>query len=256
MVKCVKCGTGWTSSGLPLCPVCGTKVEAPAPAAAHPYVIQTPAVQEAVRKNGSAVLDIPKVDPPKAEPYSFPVLKRVEPAAEPAKPPEQTAEQVRKPEAPKPEVKERPVQIEPPAPAAVETLDASAVYPPIRSAKVLRTSSRPLNGPIILGCLAYVAVIMLPITMAFEGHKVIGVLGFTLAGFFAPFAPIAWLAGLSAEQRRRDQELRAERRVTLGRLLGQWGTLLLVIETTVGLISIAALRLSSKFPPSFWRGEF
>jgi len=284
MVKCHNCGTGWTSSGLPLCPVCGTKVKTAEPAApaatpqaeAHPYVRQTPAVQEALRKSGSAVLDVPveirKVEPPKPQPYSFPVLQRAEPLAEPApvveapKPPPVPEAETRPPDPPKPEpfifqtlkrpaapapdvvVKENPVENEP--------IDASAVNLPIQELKQLRTAARPLNGPIILGCLAYVAVVMLPITMAFESHRVIGVLGFTLAGFFAPFAPIAWLVGLAAEKRRREQGLRPESRVTLGRLLGQWGTLLLVAQTTVGLIAIAAMRLSSKFPPSFWRGEF
>ena len=99
-----------------------------------------------------------------------------------------------------------------------------------------------------------VPVLVLPFAMAFENHRVIGILGFTLAGFFAPFAPIAWLAGLAAEKRRREQGLRPEGRVTLGRLLGQWGTLLFMAQATFALIAIAAMRLSSKFPPSFWRG--
>jgi hypothetical protein len=73
-----------------------------------------------------------------------------------------------------------------------------------------------------------------------------------MAGFFAPFAPIAWMVGLTAEQRRRDQGFRPERAVTLGRTLGQVATLVLVAELTVGLIAIAALRLSGKFPGSFW----
>jgi hypothetical protein len=237
MVKCANCGTGWTSEGLPLCPVCGTKVETPAkPPLEQPAVDRAATPAEAVRKNGSTVVLVPpeirKVEPrvepesPAPSPYSFPTL-------EPRKlTPEVT-------------VKEKSVENEP--------IDASAVNLPIQALKELRVAARPLNGPLILGCLAYVAVIMLPITMAFESHKVIGILGFTLAGFFAPFAPIAWLAGLSAEKRRREQGLRPERQVTLGRLLGQWGTLLLVAQTTVALIAVAAMRLSSKFPPTFWR---
>jgi len=290
MVKCQNCGTGWTSSGLPLCPVCGTKVPsaepvaAPVPAESHPYVIQTAAVQEALRKNGSAVLDVPveirKVEPPKAEAYSFPILKRPEPVAEPVvveipappPPPPAPKTEVRAPDPPttqdpKPEpfIFQTLKRTEPPPAPAVavkekpvenEVIDASAANLPIQALKELRVAARPLNGPLILGCLAYVAVIMLPITMALESHRVVGILGFTLAGFFAPFAPIAWLAGLAAEKRRREQGLRPERQVTLGRLLGQWGTLFLVAQTTVGLIAIAAMRLSSKFPPSFWRGEF
>jgi hypothetical protein len=307
MVKCQKCGTGWTSSGLPLCPVCGTKVDPPAPVAEgpaarkngssvvpappevrntepHPYVLPMPeaAAQEAGRKPASAVLDVPvespKAEPtrPKSKPICLPILPRQEPPilrAEPPPaaleaPPEPPKTEIRRPDPPMPEpfifqtlkraerparaasvtLKEKPVDMEP--------IDASAANLPVQALKELRTASRPLNGPLILGCLAYVAVVMLPITMAFESHRVIGVLGFTLAGFFAPFAPIAWLAGLAAEKRRRDQGLRPEGRVTLGRLLGQWGTLLLTAQVTFGLIAIAAMRLSAKFPPSFWRGEF
>jgi len=330
MVKCVNCGTGWTSEGLPLCPICGTKVETPGKKAeVKPPVELAAATSEAVRKNGSTVVMVPpeirKVEPPPAAPYSFPVIKRPEPPAPepvletpkpPVKPPppEERKTEIRKPDAPKPEpfifkTLKRP---EPPAPEPVfetpkppaeppppeerkteirkpdapkpepfifqtlkrpepaapqpqpevivkeksvenEPIDASAVNLPIQALKELRVAARPLNGPLILGSLAYVGVFLLPITMAFESHRVIGILGFTLAGFFAPFAPIAWLAGLAAEKRRREQGLRPERQVTLGRLLGQWGTLLLVAQTTVGLIAIAAMRLSSKFPPTFWR---
>jgi hypothetical protein len=260
MVKCSKCGTGWTSSGLPLCPVCGTKVDAPEPVAtealpapAHPYVVQTTALQETVKKNGSAVLDVPveirKAAPPEPQPYSFPILK---PA--PVEPPKVEA----KPAEPPPEVKPAPapVVIAKEKPVEMSPIDASAVNLPIQELKQLRISSRPLNGPLILGCLAYVSVLVLPIAFAFESHRVIGILGFTLAGFFAPFAPIAWLAGLATEKRRREQGLRPEGRVTLGRLLGQWGTLLFVAQATFGLIAVAAMRLYSRFPPTFWRGEF
>jgi hypothetical protein len=307
MVKCQKCGTGWTSSGLPLCPVCGTKVDPPTPVAEgptvrkngssveavppevqktepHPYVlpIAEAAAPEPSRKPASAVLDVPvesrKAEPPKpkSKPISLPILPRQEPAilrAEPPPalleaPPDPPKTEIRRQETPKPEPfifqtlqrAERPARatsvIAKEKPVDMEPIDASAANLPVQALKVLRTASRPLNGPLILGCLAYVAVVMLPITMAFESHRVVGILGFTLAGFFAPFAPIAWLAGLAAEKRRRDQGLRPEGRVTLGRLLGQWGTLLLIAQVTFGLIAIAAMRLSAKFPPSFWRGEF
>jgi hypothetical protein len=201
MVTCIKCGTGWTSSGLPLCPVCGTKVDAD--------------------KKGSAVATVAP-----------------EPRAEPAVP--------SLPLAPVLMLKEKPVDIEP--------LDPSSATLPGQELKELRVASRPVNGPLILGFLAFVAVGLLPLTLAFESHRVIGILGFTLTGFFAPFAPIAWMAGLTAEKRRREQGIRPEGRVRLGRLLGQWGTLLLVTQTTLALIAIAAMRLSAKFPPSFWRG--
>lgn len=276
MVKCLSCGTGWTSSGLPLCPVCGTKVPTAEPVAAEspqvascPYVAPAPAVQEAVRKNGSAVLDVPvevrKTEPPKSAEYSFPIVKRPDPppvASESPKPEPfifQTLKQAKEPSvADAPEVRPAaaPDVIAKEKPVDIQTIDASAANLPIQELKQLRVSSRPLNGPLILGCLAYVSILVLPVAMAFESHRVIGVLGFTLAGFFAPFAPIAWLVGLAAEKRRRDQGLRPEGRVTLGRLLGQWGTLLFVAQATVALIAIAAMRLSSKFPPSFWRGEF
>ena len=95
-------------------------------------------------------------------------------------------------------------------------------------------------------------VFLLPLTVAFESSRVLGVLGFCLTAFFVPFAPIAWTAGLIAEQRRRDQGLRPENSVSLGRLLGQWATLLLVSEVTLALMGIACLRLSGRFPFSFW----
>ena len=219
MVKCLNCGTGWTSEGLPLCPVCGTKVESKveAPAAA---------VAEAVRKNGSAVVEAP------------PAIREVPPVLAVA------------PRLPDPDVivKEKPVEN--------ELADASAVDLPAQAMKQLRVAARPLHGPLILGCRAFVAVAMLPVTLAFESDRVIGILGFTLAGFFAPFAPIAWLAGLAAEKRRREQGLQPEPPVILGRILGQVGTLILVAQTTAALIIIAVMRLSAKFPPSFWRGEF
>ncbi len=110
----------------------------------------------------------------------------------------------------------------------------------------------PLNGPIVLGSLALVTVILLPLAAAFESSRVFGVLGFCLSGFFLPFAPIAWIVGLATERRRREQRLRPERRVVIGRLLGQWGTLLLIAEGSIGLLLIAALRLAGKFPTTFW----
>ena len=57
MVKCLNCGTGWTSEGLPLCPVCGTTVETPAkPPLEQPAVDRAATPAEAVRKNGSTVV--------------------------------------------------------------------------------------------------------------------------------------------------------------------------------------------------------
>jgi hypothetical protein len=136
----------------------------------------------------------------------------------------------------------------------LQSADPSAAALP--AAKQLPLPSKPLQGPLVLGALAYVAVLLLPLTLAFESHRVLGVLGFCMAGFFAPFAPIAWMVGTAAEKRRREQGLRPERQVALGRLLGQWGTMLLVSELTLGLVSVAALRLSGKFPVSFWAPVF
>jgi len=214
MVKCANCGTGWTSAGLPLCPVCGTKVEASPPT---PPLLDLSPVSP--RPNGSALLEVP-------------VLKEVAP------------------------MNEAPVETRKPETRLLSPLqipDPSAVLPAL---KPLPAPSRPLNGPLILGILAYAGVILLPLAVVFESHRVAGVLGFCSAGFFAPFAPIAWMVALSAEKRRRDQGLRPEGRVTLGRLLGQGATLLLVTELTAAMIGIAALRLSGKFPVSFWTGIF
>ncbi len=115
---------------------------------------------------------------------------------------------------------------------------------------------RPLNGPIILGALAMVTGVLFPLSLAFEGNRVFGVLGFCMSGFFVPFAPIAWIAGLMAERRRLEQGLEPEPRVVLGRLLGQWGTLLLIAEVTAALVLIAGLRLAGKLPGTFWVQSF
>lgn len=229
MVKCANCGTGWTSSGLPLCPVCGTKVPTPAAVAKPPQpAAHAPmAAPEAAAacKSASAVLEVP------------PGIRREEPriverAVEPARPP------VMK--------KEEPVEAEP----RLQLLDASAVDVPVQ--KERPAPARPLNGPLILGVLAFVPALVLPLAVAFEATRVLGVLGFCMSGFFAPFAPIAWMVGLAAEKRRRDQDLRPERRVSIGRRMGQAATLLLVAEMTVSLVAIAALRLAGKFPATFW----
>jgi hypothetical protein len=285
MVKCATCGTAWTSSGLPLCPVCGTRVEEPVASSKSPKEDRRPApvplinyvsTDSSGRKasNGKAVLEIspefrnsesrvpgqlrvvdlaPVQAPvlePKLETYIFPQLKRVEPSPAIASLP-----------APVPTVNEaRPMPLAPPETRKPETrvlriteaIDASAILPVQAGAKILPGPARPMNGPLILGFLAFVPALMLPLTVAFEGSRVLGILGFCMSGFFAPFAPIAWIAGLSAEKRRRDQGLRSERRVSIGRLLGQGATLILVAELTLALVGIAALRLSGKFPNSFW----
>ncbi len=296
MVKCHKCGTGWTSQGLPLCPICGTKVEDPA---AAPKVVAAPVAAATRGAVLEAPAEPPKVQLKKVEPVPFvPTLKNPEPVAAvaakaptespnvelrkvepvPIVPTVKTPEPVAAPrvEAPKLQVHKvdpapsepvvQTVLLKPGAPKAeacpeaprsepyeferLQLSDPSALALPVM--RELRTTSRPLNGPLILGSLAYLGVFLLPLTVAFESSRVLGILGFCVTAFFAPFAPIAWMAGLSAEKRRREQGLRPENPVALGRLLGQWATLLLVSEVTLALIAIAALRLAGRFPFSFW----
>jgi hypothetical protein len=292
MVKCHKCGTGWTSKGLPLCPICGTKVEEPGPAVKAASAAERSPVTSSPEKPSLATLS-PKLEAPappprvrlkKVEPAPFvPTLPDPEPAPTPAPPPKIQIQKVA-PVPAEPLVRELVPAAEPPSPRAdidrfvhsvvlresapkpealpeapkstvqdferLELSDPSAISLPV--IRELRTSSRPLSGPLILGALAYVGVFLLPLTVAFESSRVLGVLGFCLTAFFAPFAPIAWLAGLAAEKRRREQGLRPENPVALGRLLGQWATLLLVSEVTLALVGIAALRLAGRFPFSFW----
>ena len=232
MTKCAKCGTGWTSSGLPLCPICGTKVPEPVAAAparvADPIpLIEMPAAEPAIAARQSAVAVLerpPEIRKPRTE---------ILPVPEPEPPPVLLK-------------KEFPVDPEP----RLRLVDPSAADIPVQ--RDLPSPTRPLIGPLVLGGLAFVPALLVPLTAAFEATRVLGVLGFCMAGFFAPFAPIAWMVGLAAEQRRRDQGLRPERTVTLGRKLGQAATLALVGELTLLLIAVAALRLAGKFPGSFW----
>jgi len=268
MVKCHKCGTGWTSQGLPLCPICGTRVEEPAAAA---KAVAAPVAAEKAARSArlEAPAEPPKIQIKKVEPF-VPTLKHAEPVVAPPEPVRIQKVEPAPAEPPKPRVEAEPfvptvvlktsapkteLRREPPKPASgdferLELSDPSAISLPV--IRELRTTSRPLSGPLILGFLAYVGVFLLPLTVAFESSRVLGVLGFCMTAFFAPFAPIAWMAGLSAEKRRRDQGLRPENPVALGRLLGQWATLLLVSEVTLALIGIAALRLAGRFPLSFW----
>src|SRR6185295_7301610 len=151
MVKCVNCGTAWTSSGLPLCPVCGARVEEGRRPDPVPVMSEAPS-ESSTRKgtNGSAALqgtpevktaesDIPvqlrtedappvpvPVQVPKPEPYIFSQLKRFEPgpasALPPAPPPEPSAE----PRKPGTKMHRIP-----------QAVDASGIYPVQAGAKVL-----------------------------------------------------------------------------------------------------------------------
>jgi hypothetical protein len=235
-----------------MCPICGAKV---ADAVLPPKPVPAPAVDTApllkFARNGgapkTAVLEAP-VEPPKlqiakVEPVK-PLTSKVEPVCPvhvvKETPPMDVPAETRTPESRRFEL--------------LQGADPSAAELP--PAKELPQSSKPLSGPLVLGAIAYVAVLLLPLTLAFESHKILGVLGFCMTGFFAPFAPIAWMVGMAVEKRRREQGLKPENRVTLGRLLGQWATLILVSEVTLALVSVAALRLSGKFPVSFWTSTF
>jgi len=254
MVKCSRCGTAWTSSGLPLCPICGTRVEEPVALSKTPEeglrqdpvpVINYVPSNSSGRKasNGSAVLEIAP-EFLKSESHLPAQLRVADPAPGSVPPLNEARPMGEAPrETPYPET--RVLRIP-------QGIDASAILPVQAGAKILPAPARPMNGPLILGFLAIVAAMMLPLTLVVEGTPVLGILGFCMSGFFAPFAPIAWIAGLSVEKRRRAQGLRSERRVSIGRLLGQGATLILIAEMTLALVGIAALRLSGKFPHSFW----
>lgn len=257
MMKCVSCGTAWSTSGLPVCPVCGARVGDAADASGTSKedrrpdpvpMISYPTSDSYRRKssNGSAVFEISTElrkseshpTPPKAllqDPTPTPVLspetKKVDPAPAIAPLPAAPLEAHK--------ATTRLFRVSP------------AILPAQADAKTPPAPAKPMIGPLILGFLAFVPTLLLPLTLAFEGSRVMGILGFCMTGFFAPFAPIAWTAGLYAEKRRRDQGLRSEPQISAGRLLGQCATLILVAEMTLALVGIAALRLSGKFPPSF-----
>jgi hypothetical protein len=156
------------------------------------------------------------------------------------------------PDSPCPAVGRKPSPAETGQPDAVDASVIIKACRPGQSERNWPAPARPLNGPLILGAFALVTGVMIPLTAVFESSRVFGIIGFCMSGFFLPFAPIAWIAGLSVEKRRREQRLRPERRVVVGRLLGQWGTLLLIAEGMIGLVLVAALRLSGKFPATFW----
>lgn len=141
--------------------------------------------------------------------------------------------------------------LEPPtaSPAITELVDASVLVdrhrPQTVAARKLPAPARPLTIPLVLGVFAILAGVAPPVAAALANNR-FGVLGFCISGLLLPLAPLAWMAGLAAEQRRREQGLRVERRVLVGRLLGQWGTVLLAAEGTIALLLIAALRLAAR----------
>jgi hypothetical protein len=269
MSKCIPCGATWTTPGLALCPICGAKAGAAdssaerlKPELSGARTVSTVAAASRFHR-GTTVRIPPESLPPRAPapPPPAPAARAPEEKA-PAKAPEEKA-------APPPETKApaarpaeaaeerpaKPARPEPAFPAPSRLIDSSVKILPAEMSAVPR-AERPLNGPIILGALAMVTGVLFPLSLAFEGNRVFGVLGFCMSGFFVPFAPIAWIAGLMAERRRLDQGLEPEPRVVLGRLLGQWGTLLLIAEVTLALVLIAGLRLAGKLPGSFWSQSF
>lgn len=262
MATCVKCETFWTTAGMTHCPVCGTAVPGAAPEI-EPSRELVQAAASGKSTNGTARIEGPR-DPqkPKTRPLPPPDPG---PGPLPTPPVMHKEEELKvtlfpKAEKPEPDPKpEKPVQDSMGDPLSVDPVplpvDASVVLPkPKDQSKPLPKPARPLNGPIILGALAVITAVLLPLTLVFESHRIIGIIGFCLSGFFLPFAPIAWIAGLSAEKRRREQNLSPEQRVVIGRFLGQVGTVLLVAEATIVLILIAGLRLSGSFPSTFWKG--
>lgn len=155
------------------------------------------------------------------------------------------------PPAKRPEpVLKRHLPIRPVPEPGTERVDGSVVAARIRqkpeAPRRLPAPARPLTIPLVLGILAVVAGIAPPLAAALAGNRFLGGLGFCISGLLLPIAPLAWMAGLAAEQRRREQGLRVERRVVVGRLLGQWGTVLLAAEGTIGLLLVAALRLGGR----------
>src|SRR6185295_1313109 len=221
MSTCTKCATFWTSPGMKACPICGTSVEEPV-AEMEPSRDRIKSEPVAERRagstvhkgtNGTVVLEGPKDAPrPKTRPLPTP---DPEPGPPPIPmPPIIKDDPIKVTMFPK---AEKPAEVESDDPmgdplgvgaegmAPVKpkplSVDASVVLmKPAGEEQSLPTPARPLNAPLILGVLAAVTAVMLPITMAFENHRIIGIIGFCLSGFFLPFAPIAWVAGLSAEK--------------------------------------------------------
>jgi hypothetical protein len=188
------------------------------------------------------------MDPPRPEPAAPPAAETVVLQSVPVE------ASLRTPALPAAQaVDPRPVAESERKPAVVDAscILAAASWTPLEKGEWPQPA-RPFNGPLILGSLAVAAAALLPVTAALESHRMFAIMGFCLSGFLLPFPPIAWIAGLAAEKRRREQHLRVERRVVAGRMLGQGATLLLIAEGTLGLLFVAAMRLNGKFPDTFW----
>jgi hypothetical protein len=287
MVKCGQCGAAWTSLGMTLCPICGAKVQKPAGLSESGRHERVPAPQPLktavvsiprdlgmeVPQMGGALQEPTRVHapvppPPKAvEPPVAPPLPDVKKLLEsdfgfekiPAKPARVEDDSwycslPAIPPAPKPAEPRAhlPIRSVPAQECTAETerVDASVLMPAPRPEPRLPAPARPLSAPLVLGIVAAATGLLLPLTLALESNRIFGILGFCVCGLLLPMAPVAWIAGLAAERRRREQGLRAERRVVVGRLLGQWGTVLLAAEGTIGFLVVAGLRVLGRFPIS------
>ena len=146
-----------------------------------------------------------------------------------------------------------------PAPAAKPAAATPApARPPAASPAPGPARPRPFAGealqpicPLYLGIISLVGVALLPPTLIFEANRVVGVLGFCLLGFFAPFAPIAWYVSQSYENRFRSLGIPPGDAILRGKRLGMTGTFLLVLEGMIVGFLVAALRLSGQLPRSF-----
>lgn len=217
MASCSICKTTWSSAGMTLCPMCGAKVEGGVPE----LVMSRASGHRESGSNGAAIAMLA---------------------------PERPKTELRSPQTDADTRLEIPVMFPvtastsvSEAPTKVQVSDPPPPAPP-----------RPSNAPLFLGLLALVPGLLLPATLLFEGHRILGILGFCLTGFMVPFAPIGWMAGLSAEKSCRAQCLRPGFRIVFGRVLGQAGTLLLTAEVMGVLLLIAGLRLAGRFPVTFW----
>jgi hypothetical protein len=109
----------------------------------------------------------------------------------------------------------------------------------------------PRYRMMVLGVGALLAVAAVPLTLALEGHRVLGILGLCACGLLAPFAPLAWFAGQSCEDRFRAAGARPPDGARLARLLGLAATSLLVLEFAGIAFLVAALRIAGHFPSTF-----
>ncbi len=220
--KCAKCATRWTTD-LAVCPICDTKAE-----------------EEAAPRDGARMVRAALRSGQDSPPMETYVGTATAQFTGPVIP------QTRTPSPPPPIVK-------PAAPRQAEALAAvEAPKPAAPQAKIPPIWTLFACGPLVLGGLALVTVVLMPVALALEGHRVFGILGFFAGGFFAPFAPIAWLVGQAYEDRYRDLGLDPDPLVRRGKRLGMWATFLLVAEFAAILILVVALRLGGKFPASFW----